>query len=289
MHGHTSVYGIIGYPVTHSLSPQMHNTAFRELGVDAVYKLFSVPPENLADFFSELRQKDSDIFGLNVTIPYKETVVPFMDSLNPFAQKAMAVNTVVISPQKALTGINTDGPGFLTHLAELGFNTKNKRISMIGAGGTTRAILSALCLIPERPYSIHIYNRHQEKTDELLRDLGQRFELDFVQSVETVDDLHLELADLLINTTPLGMKPDDPLLIDEELLHQNMLVYDVVYSPSPTKLLKMAQAKGAKVADGLGLLYYQGVLSFQHWAGLELDAKIKSKMRETLTLAKKGR
>ncbi len=282
MPNHSPIYGIIGNPVKHSLSPFMHNTAFRALGVKAEYKLFPLEENEIDEFFKNLRRPECDIFGLNVTVPYKEKVIEYLDSLNPFAQRAMAVNTIVISKNRSLVGINTDGPGFLAHLAELKFPTEGKRIAILGAGGTTKSILSAICLLPERPESILIYNRTQEKVEALLSDLGQRVDLSECLIAESIDDLNLELADLLINTTSIGLKPDDPVLVSEDMLHSNLLVYDVVYNPMKTTLLKMADRKGARNANGLGMLYYQGVLAFQHWAGCQLDENVKLKMRESL-------
>ena len=280
-----TTYGIIGYPVKHSLSPAMHNAAFAELGVDAEYKLFEVKEDDLGDFFTKLREKNSPIFGLNVTIPYKQAVLKYLDIISPFAKKLQSVNTIVISDDRKLTGYNTDGPGFLAHLAELQFDTRGKRITVLGAGGTTRAIVAVLCLVPERPESIRIYNRTPEKTKALIEDLSSRLDLSIVDSVNSVDDLNIELADLLINTTSLGMNPEDTCLVDESLLHSNLLVYDVVYTPSETPLLKMAKNKGALIANGLGMLYYQGVLAFQHWAETQLDDNVKNKMRESLIQA----
>lgn len=280
----TATYGIIGYPVEHSLSPVLHNTAFKALGVDADYQRFPLKEDEIGDFFLKLREKDCPIFGLNVTVPYKEKVIQYMDSMHPFAQKVMAVNTIVISKDRKLHGFNTDGPGFLAHLAELGIGTKGKRVAILGAGGTARAIVAALCLIPERPESIRIYNRTKEKADYLITDLQGRMNMDIVGSVAAIDDLNVELADLLINTTSLGLKADDPCLIDEGLLHADMSVYDVVYNPSETKLLQLARQKGAKTANGLGMLFYQGVLAFQHWADIELDPEIKSRMRAALEM-----
>ena len=276
-------YGIIGYPLKSSLSPLMHNTAFKELGVDAVYKIFSLKEEELKGFFTELKKKTSPIFGLNVTVPYKEKVIEYLDLLSPFARETMAVNTIVISPNRSLEGFNTDGPGFLAHLTELGFNPKGKRVALLGAGGTARAIIAVLSLLPGRPESILVYNNHQDKAQSLVADLKKRLDVSIVRSVDSVDDLNVETADLVINTTPLGIKKGDLCLIEEELLHSNMLVYDVIYDPAETPLLKMARKKGAQVANGLGMLFFQGVLAFQHWAGVELDGKIKSKMRQSLS------
>jgi shikimate dehydrogenase len=276
------LYGIIGYPVEHSLSPLMHNTAFKELGVDAVYRLFPVEEGGLDRFFEELRDKESRIFGLNVTVPYKEKVIKYLDTLTPFAQKVGAVNTIVITGDRRLIGYNTDAPGFMAHLHELQFDTTNKRIALLGSGGSARAILATLCMIPERPQSIRIYNRTVSRTDELLTDLGERIDLSMVEPVMSVDDLNIELSDLLVNTTPLGLNKNDPCLVDEDLLHGNMLVYDLIYNPPETPLLKMARRRGARASNGLGMLYYQGVLAFQHWANIQLDDDVKSKMRKSL-------
>jgi len=283
-----ATYGIIGWPLGHSLSPLLHNTAFEALGVNAEYKLFPLKEDELQGFFAGLKEESSSIFGLNVTIPYKGKVIEYMDALSPYAQKAMAVNTIVIASNRMLRGFNTDGAGFLSHLTELGIPTAGKRIVLLGAGGTARSILSVLCLIPERPHSILVYNHHPEKTSELIRDLGQRMDVGIVRPVASVGDLNLEGTDLLINTTPLGLRNDDPCPVAEGLLHSNLWVYDVIYNPSETLLLKRAKAKGAKTTNGLGMLFYQGVLSFQHWVDRELDPKVKNKMRERLLKAQGG-
>lgn len=282
MHENKSFYGIIGDPVEHSLSPLMHNVAFSELGVEADYRLFPLKDEDLDEFFEELRDKENLIFGLNVTVPYKERVLKYLDSLTPFAQKVGAVNTIVITDERKLIGYNTDAPGFMAHLGELQFDTRNKRIAIIGAGGSARAILATLCMIPERPQSIKIYNRTASRADELLNDLGERIDLSIVESVLSIDDLNIELADLLINTTSLGLNKNDTCLVDEDLIHSNMLVYDLIYNPPETLFLKIAREKGAQTSNGLGMLYYQGVLSFQHWANVQLNEDIKIKMRKSL-------
>ncbi len=277
-----ATYGIIGNPVKHSLSPLMHNAAFKELRVKAIYKLFLLEEEELEPFFKSLRDKESPIFGLNVTVPYKEAVIPHLDSISAFAKKAMAVNTIVIDENRRLTGYNTDGPGFLAHLVDLKFNTRGKRVAILGAGGTTRSILASLCLIPERPESIKIYNRTSEKASQMVKDLSFHMDVSLVTVVPSIDDLNIEISDLLINTTSVGLNDPQSSLVDDDLLHPNMLVYDVVYEPKETLLLKLAAAKGATTANGLGLLFYQGMLSLQHWAGQELPQNVKDNVRETL-------
>ena len=277
-----AVYGIIGYPLTHSLSPLMHNVAFQELGVDAVYKRFPLKDDELDGFFGKLRDSSSPIFGLNVTVPYKEKVLKYLDSIAPLAQRIMAVNTIVINPQRKLIGYNTDAPGFLSHLAELKFDTRGKKIAVLGAGGSTRAILTVLCMIPERPESIKIYNRTFHRLKDLLQDLSSRVDTGIVEAVESIDDLDIPHADLLINTTSAGTGEDDPCLVDADLLHPDLLVYDLVYHPAQTPRLELAKERGERTVNGLGMLYYQGVLAFQHWAHVQLSEEIKQKMRETL-------
>ena len=277
-----AIYGIIGNPLNHTLSPLMHNAAFKALKVNAVYKPFPIEEDELKLFMEDLKEVDNPIFGLNVTIPFKEKILPFMDGANAFAEKVGAVNTIVINRQRKLFGYNTDGPGFLSHLKESGFNPGGKRIAILGAGGTTRAILSSLTLYDERPESIRLYNRTLSTAKDLLEDLSQRLDMSLVEVVPTMDDLNIELADCLINTTSVGLKPTDECIVDQDLLHKGLFVYDVIYNPKETKLLKLAKEKGAQTANGLGMLFYQGVLSFQHWANLQIDEKVKTAMRRAL-------
>lgn len=277
-----SIYGIIGFPLEHTFSPFMHNAAFQELDVKAVYQPFPLKEEDLNDFFKNLHQKSSPIFGLNVTVPYKEKVMKYLDNLNPLAQKVMAVNTIVIDKERKLTGYNTDAPGFLAHLAELKFDAKNKKIGILGAGGSARAIITALCLIPEKPLSIKIYNRTFEKAKILTESIKERVDTEILEAVMSIDDLELPEVDILINTTSVGLKKSDPSLVEEELLRPDMFVYDLIYNPKETTLLRLAKKQGARTSNGLGMLFYQGVLSFEHWANMEIDEAVKRKMREAL-------
>lgn len=283
MHQPQAIYGIIGFPLAHSLSPSMHNAAFKALKVNAVYKLFELKTEGeLKLFFEDLREENSPIFGLNVTVPYKEKVLAYLDAVDPFAAKVGAVNTILITHRRKIHGFNTDGSGFLSHLKELNFDPKDKRIAILGAGGTTRAILSVLCLVPQRPSSVKLYNRTLSHAQGLLEELSARMDTSVVQVVEDTDDLNLELADCLINTTSVGLTGEEKLMIDPTRLHKDMLVYDVIYNPAETSLLKAAKASGATIANGLGMLYYQGVLSFNHWAGVDIEEKYKKIMRQAL-------
>lgn len=280
-----TTYGLVGYPLGHSLSPVIHNTALAALEVDAVYELFPMGHEALADFFTALKAKESHIFGLNVTVPHKENVIPFLDALDPFATKVGAVNTVVITADRKLIGRNTDGPGFMTHLTEEGFNPSGRAVAILGAGGASRALISVLCLLPEKPREIKVFDVDQQRAGALVRDLSARMDTSSVKIVDSVAALNIETADLLINATPIGMKADDPCLVKEEWLHAGMMVYDLVYNPAETKLLAMARRRGARAVNGLRMLFYQAVLAFQHWAEIQLPEKIKAKMWEALLTA----
>jgi shikimate dehydrogenase len=284
-----AIYGIIGNPLAHSLSPVMHNTAFKALKVNAVYKLFPLADqEELKLFMEDLKEENNPVFGFNVTVPYKQNVLSHLDSIDPLADKIGAVNTVVIDHQRKIRGFNTDGPGFLSHLTELNFNLLGKRVAILGAGGTTRAIIAILCLLPQGPERITLYNRTRANADDMVREIGKKIKTEIVSVVDQPEDLNIELADLLINTTNIGMKDSDPFLIDPESLHKDMLVYDVIYNPGETKLLAQARLKKAQTANGLGMLFYQGVLAFWHWSDVELDDRIKKMMRKSLEVANHG-
>jgi len=284
MTDHITTYGLIGYPLGHSLSPCMHNTAFRALDVSAVYELFPLQEDEIESFLNTMRSTESHLFGVNVTVPYKEKVIPFLDALSPFAQKVGAVNTIVVDENKKLIGHNTDGPGFWAHLNELQFNPQGTQIAVIGAGGASRAIISMLCLIKERPAAVRLYDLDTEKARELVADLKDRLNVSIVEVVHSIDDLEIPSADLVINATPVGLKPSDPALFERELLYPNTLVYDLIYNPRKTRLLTMAEERGARIANGLGMLFYQGVLAFEHWAGYELQPAVRQQMRMSLEI-----
>jgi len=259
------VFGVLGYPVKHSLSPLMHNAAFNALKLDAEYRFFEIRPEDLKIFLKALPEKN--IHGLNVTVPYKETVIPFLAQLSPEARLIGAVNTIRVDAGK-LEGFNTDGEGFLRHLSrDLEFSPQGKVIAIIGAGGAARAIAVYLCR--ERPKTISIYDIDQKKSSALVEHLRKNFSGIQFHAAVSVSALNLEASHLCVNATPIGMKDSDPSPVEERFLHPGLLVYDLIYNPAETKLLKLAKVCGAKVANGLGMLLYQGILSFQIWTGQE--------------------
>lgn len=264
------IYGIIGYPVKHSLSPLMHNAAFACLKINAEYKLFEVKPEDLGVFLKSCSKEN--ILGLNVTIPHKEQVISFLDTLSPEAKLIAAVNTIKVSGNK-LEGFNTDGEGFLRHLnQDLGFNPQGKIIAILGAGGAARAV--TVYLSKAKPEIIAIYDIDKTRVSSLTAHLKENFKDIELQPVESVENLNITKADLLINATPIGMKESDLCLVDEKFLHPNLLVYDLIYNPQETKLLKIARGKGSRTSNGLGMLLYQGVRSFEIWTGQKAPVEI---------------
>lgn len=263
MQNNMKIYGIIGYPVKHSFSPAMHNAAFSALKINAEYKLFELRPQELEGFIKSL--PGNNIYGLNVTIPYKEKVVPFLDKISSESRLIGAVNTIKVSGAK-LEGLNTDGAGFLKHLSEdLRFDPQGKNIAIIGAGGAAKAISVYLSKAGVR--KISLYDLDEAKLNTLISNLRENFDnIDF-NSAGSMEALGIQNADLLINATPTGMKESDPCIVSEDFIHKGLLVYDLIYNPQETKLLKAAKQKGARVSNGLGMLLCQGMLSFEIWTG----------------------
>jgi shikimate dehydrogenase len=264
------IYGLIGYHLGHSLSPVMHNAAFKELNIPGKYELFEIPSKELDIFFQNLDKEN--IHGLNVTVPYKERVLRFieLDQESAYLKQIRAVNTIV-KHNNIWKGFNTDIPGFGRHLNEV-FDSKNKSVALLGAGGAARAVVYAL--IRKGAKEIAIYDIDKEKCAsiaEMVKKLFSGFDISVVQSIEALD---IKNKDLLINATPVGLKQEDPCLVGEDMLHKDIFVYDLIYNPAETKLLALAKERGAKCSNGLGMLIYQAALSFVHFTGT--DASLDS-------------
>lgn len=270
------IFGLIGYPVKHSLSPLMHNAAFKALNLDASYELFELKPQELEAFFKTLPQKN--ISGLNVTIPYKEQVLPFLDKIAEQAELIGAVNTIAVSTDK-LEGFNTDGDGFLRHLKDdLGFDPEGKNISVIGAGGAGKAVTVTLSKAGAR--SIFIYDIEKSKSEKLISHLKENFSNVEFKQADSIEGLDIKGSGLLVNATPIGMRESDPLIISPEFISKGLLVYDLIYNPKETKLLKLAKERGALVSNGLGMLLCQGALSFEIWTGEKAPKDVMRKALE---------
>lgn len=260
----------------------MHNAAFQALGIDARYELFEIQPQKLeVELKNKLKQ---GVSGLNVTIPYKEKVIQFLDHIDEEADLIGAVNTVKIDAGGESTGFNTDGRGFITHLKEaVGFDPKGKAAAVLGAGGAAKALTAILA--KSKAKTISIFDIDSQKTKELIERLKIICPQCLLKEAKDANDLLSGEPDLLINATPIGMSKSDHLVFDPTLLQKKMVVYDLVYNPAQTPLLIEAKARGcAGVFNGLGMLLYQGVLAFRIW--LEADPPIdvmEEALREVLT------
>ncbi len=262
--GKTKVYGLIGYPVEHSMSPAMHNSAFQHLGIDAVYVCFEVSPQDLKRAIEGMR--GLGIGGLNVTVPHKEKVIKFLDEVTLVAQRIGAVNTIFRRGDK-LIGTNTDVEGFIRDLRDTcRFSPKGKTCVVIGAGGASRAVCFGLADC--RPKVVYINDIDKAKARRLMRDLRKNYpEVEFgLIDKEDLDRIGPEV-DLLVNATPVGMKPSDPEVVDLSKINRKALVYDLVYNPPLTPLLRSAKRRRMRFANGLGMLLRQGAVAFKHWTG----------------------
>ncbi len=270
------IYGVIGWPIKHSLSPAMHNAAFKALGIDAEYKLFEVRPEELEDFI--LKRKDAA--GFNVTVPHKEKCMALLDSIDPLAASIGAVNTIVIKNGK-LTGYNTDSLGFIAALEkDLGFSVKGKSVFVLGSGGASRAVSFSLARTGAK--KIILTDLFLDKVKSLADNVRKFYpgcKVDIVEPKKIYRESDLSGIDLLVNATPIGLKESDPVLFDKGVFRPGLAVYDLVYNPEKTKLVKLAQDSGLKASGGMGMLLYQGAKSFELWTGKNAPVDV---MRTTL-------
>ncbi|MGE4357768.1 MAG: shikimate dehydrogenase [Candidatus Omnitrophota bacterium] len=273
---HTRLYGVIGYPVRHSFSPFMHNAAFEKAKINAIYLAFEIAPANLKDALIGI--KSLGVSGVNVTIPHKEACIPLLDEVDPTARIIGAVNTIVLKEGK-LIGYNTDGKGFIQALQTiLKIRPKGKRFFILGAGGAARAI--GFSLIRTGAKRIVFYDIVRSKAEQLVIDLRLHFPNSNVELSSNLPNSPLKDFDCLVNATPVGMKKDDPLLIEPKVLHSKLAVCDLIYNPPKTKLLKIAEEKHLKTMNGLGMLLYQGVISWELWTSKKAPVGIMKKALE---------
>ena len=263
----TKVYGIFGHPVSHSLSPIMHNAAFRKLNLDCVYVAFDIHPNNLESATHAI--KSMGISGVNVTIPHKERIISLLDGTSPEVSLTGAVNTVK-NKNGNLTGYNTDVEGFLMAIKEdLGVTPKGLRIFLQGAGGAARAVLTALCMTGAS--EIYLINRTLDKANTLASEFRKSYNNVSIDpyALEDRDSVErsLRTADLLINASSSGMEGVASITLQLELLPKQSLVYDLVYKPRDTALLSRAKELGLRSAGGISMLLYQGAKSFEIWTG----------------------
>ena len=254
----TRLFGVIGDPITHSLSPVMHTAALRAMKVDACYAPFQVPTRVLAPCLRALVL--AGVEGLNVTVPLKEAVMPLLDRVDPTAAAVGAVNTIVIRNRRSV-GFNTDVAGFERALRELGWRPRAARVLILGAGGAARAV--AWALSRHAGTEVTIANRHRKRAVRLagwLRRLRPRVRVRVIGLREATG----EGIDLLINATTVGLRRADRAVIDTRTLHRKTLVYELVYHRC-TPLVAGARRRGCVAANGLSMLLYQGSESLRLW------------------------
>jgi shikimate dehydrogenase len=286
-----NIYGVIGWPIKHSLSPAMHNAAFKALGIDAEYELFEVRPEELENFI--LNRKD--VAGFNITVPHKiraREILEKSQSLVTYTQFDVKLTGAVNTVKRTVSTLeykNTDVLGFQAALKEdLKFNAANKNALVIGCGGAGRAIIAALSRKDNEINKIYVCEinnvqvgfakEHFLKLPQDLQDMVKK-KIEFI-SLEQLP-ARIKASQLLVNTSPVGMKEGDLPVIDKKLLHKDLSIYDVIYNRE-TELIKDAISLGLCCSGGLGMLLYQGVYAFEFWTGKKAPVEI---MRKALTAA----
>jgi shikimate dehydrogenase len=260
----TSLYGVVGFPIGHSLSPVMHNAAFAEKGMNAVYLAFET--KDIQGCLQGIRALG--IRGMSITIPHKSAVIPFLDEVDPLARKIGAVNTLV-NDNGRLIGYNTDALGALKVFEEK-IDLSGKSCILYGAGGAARAIGFVL---REKGVSISLVNRSKKRAKELAERLGC--------SLIALNEVNEKGIDLLIQATPVGMYPHlDQCIVPEKVLDKDTIVMDVIYSPLETRLVKMAKARGCTTINGLDMFIYQGAEQFRLWTGVSPPLQLMNRIVE---------
>lgn len=264
--------GLIGYPLGHSLSPKIHAAALTACGLDGEYSLFPIPPDDKQGLKLLLeRVRSGEIRGLNVTIPHKQNVIEFLDELRPSAKAIGAVNVIYMRDDK-LIGDNTDAPGFLSDLENfLAGQSKienRKSAIVLGAGGSARAVVYALL---NDGWNVTLAARRLGQAEELAQSFSN-YQLQ-ITNLQTFQPSNFQL---IVNTTPVGMTPNaDQSPLPEHLsLPQHVVIYDLVYNPQETRLVKDARSQGLKAITGLGMLIEQAALAFELWTGEKISSEI---------------
>ena len=269
-----NVLKLIGYPLGHSLSPKMQKAAIDSTGLELVYEVEPLTLEQLPDFVAEVKKEGSPVLGFNVTIPYKEKIIPYLDEIQPEAATIGAVNTVKYEGGR-LRGFNTDGAGLLKSMEEKGISVTGKKVLFIGSGGAARGI------------SITMAFKGMERIDFVTRKSDSDFAMALRDQIKGMGDMDsdcylLEEAttlpfneyDVIVQATPVEMEGmDGRLEFPFDLLREDTILVDVVYAPRKTPFLAEGEKRGHRILNGLGMLVYQGALAFEIWTGKAPDAK----------------
>ncbi len=289
--GETGLAALIGYPAKHSISPEMHTISFEALGIDCIYLAFDVREENLQTAVEGL--KAIGAVGYNVTMPYKEKIIPYMDELTDAARFAGSCNTVIHKDGRSI-GHTTDGEGFMRSAADNGCKLIGKKFTLLGAGGAAKSILAQAAL--DGVAAIDLFRRIKKPAKEgdqaraewitayagtvaLARQISEATGCVInVYDIADNDALRKSLSEsaMLVNATNVGMEPnvEDCPITDSTLLSPPLFVYDVIYHPQETKLVRLARDAGCRTANGEGMLLFQGAASFQCWTGQEMPVNL---------------
>ena len=272
----TKVFALIGNPVSHSMSPAIHNAAFMELGQDSIYVAFQV--EDVKSALAGMRALDN-FQGMSVTIPHKIEVMQYVDEIPDVDRYIGSINTVVKEEGK-LIGFNTDGPGALKAIVDAGVELAGKNVLMLGAGGAARAIAFTLAQ-KGNIGKLVLLDINEEFLSQLTGDLrsGTNAVIEDGELNPAAVAEHMASADLIINCTPVGMHPnEDASLVDEDLFRSGQVVFDVVYNPLETKMLRQAKGKGLKVIQGVEMFINQAILQFERFAGADAPEELMRKV-----------
>ena len=272
----TSFIGLIGNPVSHSLSPIMQNAALRYLGLDLIYIAIPCRDKDLELVLSSLKKINCK--GLNITIPHKEKVFELCSEISPIANKLKAINTLKLNCEKEWSATNTDVEGFIYPLKSL--NLTNKQSTVLGSGGAARSVIQGL--INLNFSTISVVSRNKSSLDELIKNFGNQIAIQGYLNNDNRTQNLIKEADLIVNTTPVGMKTatnEKNILPYGETFWRSLksqtIVYDLIYNPTPTPLLKFSDKKGCMTIDGLQMLVAQGIKSLSFWTdGLEVPFHI---------------
>lgn len=271
--GHTELIGLIATPIRHSSSPKMHNAAFAKLGLDYAYLAFEVGNEQLEDTIKGFRAMN--VRGCNVSMPNKTVVHKYLDKLSPAAELCGAVNTIV-NDNGVLTGHITDGVGFMTSVADAGFDPIGKKVTIVGCGGAGTAIQIQAALDGVAELAIfNIQDACFERAKQTVKDINEKTDCKAtLYDLADTEELRKQIADsyMLINATGVGMKPleGQTYIKDDSMLRPELIVCDVVYSPAKTALLELAESVGCQTLNGLGMMLFQGAAAFKLWTGHEM-------------------
>ena len=266
--GYTRLAAVVANPIKHSISPFIHNSAFEATNTNGVYLAWEVDATELAETVANIRRYQ--MYGINLSMPYKEQVIPYLDQLSEEACLIGAVNTVV-NREGTLIGYNTDGKGFFKSLPS--FKISGKRMVLLGAGGAAKAILAQAILDGVSQISVFVRSSSMEKTRPYLEKIqnatGFRVDLFALEDVQDLQD-SITKADLLVNATSVGMDGSSQPIPTSIVLPEKLLVADVIYQPFETPFLKWARKQGNQSINGLGMLLYQAAEAFQLWTGKEM-------------------